>query len=345
MELHCAEIAPGAWADEDSGRIVSMKKGEACQFCFPVEPGKTQCVGFEPVFFVQRKLMDALIYGSHEYIAWAAGLVDSQKSPEAGPVDKGAVYMDQGALGQGGKRFVQAVNHEIRPCFDGRLREDGMHAEMRPVCFIYNQWNPLSVRDSCDLRNIGHYTVISGGGQEESARIRMPAERLLHLRRLYRPVQIVCRELRGVVRHPACSGVCMAAKNQRRFLPGMILPGIQVCGLKPVQGSGIVCGAVAVPGHQDTVSRAGAGTNRTKNTGCASIYQKMRFLAFVERCCPLLRFLQDPFCVMQVIKPVDLGEINIKRVTIRRITKRSRRVTKSSHAAFVPRHMEWICIR
>ena len=184
--------------------------------------------------------------------------------------------MEQSCLRERGKRFVQTVNHQVCAELHRGFREAWMHPEMRPMCFIDDQYYAAVVRDLRDPLHITDDAVIGGRGQKERTDIRLFLKRSFHLRRIDRIIQ-----------------------------PG---------GPDSVQGGSIVGGAVAGPGHQQAAVRTGTGPDCAQDSRCASIYQEMRLAAAIERSRTLLCLLQDPLGMMQVIKAVDLRDIDQSRV-------------------------------
>ena len=90
---------------------------------------------------------------------------------------------------------------------------------------------------------------------------------------------------------------------------------------------------MAVSGHQKKASRRDAGQDRTENTRGAPIYQKMSLAAVVQISGALTGFFQNALCMVQVVEPVDLCNIEGKRIL------------HGAGPALVPGHMERINIR
>ena len=157
VELHGADAVRRmlrGGADEDPGWVIRAREPEVCQLCFAVETGKAAGVGFKEFISTCGQKVDALIDGGHEDITGAAGLIDAEQPLEAARVYERAVDMDESGLGECGERFVQAVDHEVCAEPYGGFREDGVHSEMCPMCFVYDQRNAVVVRDPGDLCDI-----------------------------------------------------------------------------------------------------------------------------------------------------------------------------------------------
>ncbi len=104
--------------------------------------------------------------------------------------------MNQRCLCQRWQGLVHTVDYQIRPQLHGGLRENLMHAEMGPVCFINDQGNPVPVRDFGNRPHIRDDPIVCWRCDINRLDSRILRKRPLNLRRISRlPAVQLCQAI------------------------------------------------------------------------------------------------------------------------------------------------------
>ena len=268
-----------------------------------------KCIQTSPVF--RKKFcplltdqVDACIHSRHKQIRRRTRLIDAQIPCHAPGINPRAVTMQKRRLCKRRQRLVQTHNHSVRPKAHRIFRESGSESEVGPVRFIDNQRRPVCMTACRNRRDVRHDPLVGRGCEDHNRNIRMLCQRLLHLRRGNLSLQISPRDCR-----------------------------IEELHRKSLHGNRVIDRFVAVPCRQYLISPPCGSADGGKQSAGAPVYQVIRPVRTVELRRALLGLPDKPFGMMQVVKSVNLRNID------------GIRIWKRKCPALVPRHMKRVDIR
>ena len=268
-----------------------------------------KCIQTSPVFRKQfcpllPDQVDACIHSRHKQIRRRTRLIDAQIPCHAPGINPRAVTMQKRRLCKRRQRLVQTHNHGVRPEAYRVFRKSGSESEVGSMRFIDNQSRPVCMAARRNRRDVRHDPLVGRGCENDDRNIRMLCQRLLHLRRGNLSLQISLRDRR--------------IEKLRR---------------EPLHGYRVIDRLVAVSCRQHLISPPCGSADGGKQSAGASVYQIIRPVRTVELRRALLGFLDKPFGMMQIVKSVNLRNID------------GVRIWKRKRPALVPRHMKRINIR
>ena len=112
------------------------------------------------ILFFTAKPANTRVYSRHQNIRRTACLKNMQIFFYLLSVRKYTIHVDQRCLCQSRKRFVDTVNYNIRALYIRVFRKIRMKSKVRPMRFIHNQRNPISMYDFRNPRHVRNNTVI-----------------------------------------------------------------------------------------------------------------------------------------------------------------------------------------
>ena len=177
---------------------------------------------------------------------------------------------------------MQTVNHHIRTTAVTVLREIRVEPKMRSVSLIHDQRNLIRMNDFRNGSDIRNHTVISGRHQHHRLNFRICLQCSLYLSRFYYTID----------------------------LPGCIKFRIKIHRFQSSELHGVIYRFVAVSCHQKFSASVHTPQNGAHDSRRTSVDQDPGSIRPIKLCDTLLQLQQDSVCMMQIIKSIDLCNIN-----------------------------------
>ena len=197
---------------------------------------------------------------------------------------------------------MHTLDHHIRPQLQRTVRKIRRKRQMGTVSLIHDKKNASLMDGLRNCPDIRYHTVIGGGGEDHRLDARMFFQQPFH-------------PLRG---NPAVESVT-------HFLLRVNIYRFQI-----QQRRRMIDGLVAIAGHEYLPAFGHTGAYRSQNSRRASIDEKKGPSGPIHPGSPFLGLFQNPFRMMQIVKTVDLRDIERERIC----------KSPFSHISLMTRHMK-----
>ena len=114
---------------------------------------------------------DAPLHSRHKQIRRTGRLKHGQIPSNSVLIHKISLHMQDRRLRKARQRLMNTLDHNIRPIFQRRLRKTMTpirKLQMRPVCFIHDQRNPILMSYIRNCLYIRHHALVSWGCDQDS---------------------------------------------------------------------------------------------------------------------------------------------------------------------------------
>ena len=134
-----------------------------------------------PASFLHR--IHTGVYAAHKNIGGTAALVYSQKPYKQIPVYSVGTSVQKSRLRQRRQRFMNAVDHHVRPQIHRGYRKILRKTKMRSMSFVYDQRYSIAVGDLRNFPYIGNNAVVSRRSDQHGLNISVFLEASFHILR------------------------------------------------------------------------------------------------------------------------------------------------------------------